>query len=138
MNAGGAQVLEHHNAEIGFGHIAGVGLQRAFAGIEDRAEAVVASGGHAVRDEALDGEGAGDTNDVLVFVGTVVEQLDIRGLGDGLVGLLLPGDARFRPVGVEGANFRADPPGMALAVLAVEPGVEIARNLPLLPIVWTT
>jgi hypothetical protein len=76
---------------------------------------------HAVGAEALHGEGTGHADLLLVVVGLVVEVFKLGLGGDGLVDLLLPGDAGLPPVGVQ-------------LLRRVRPlGIGLARNLPLLP-----
>ena len=60
---------------------------------------------HAVGAEALHGEGTGHADLLLVVVGLVVEVFKLGLGGDGLVDLLLPGDAGLPPVGVQIGRF---------------------------------
>ena len=77
---------------------------------------------HAVRAEALDGERTGDADLLLVLVGLVVEVFELGLGGDRGVDLLLPGDARLPPVGVQ-------------LLRGVRPlGIGLARDLPFLPV----
>ena len=74
-----------------------------------------------MRAEALDGEGAGDADLLLIGVGLVVEIFKLGLGGDGLVDLLLSGDAGLPPVGVQ-------------SLRRVRPvRIGFARNLPFLP-----
>jgi hypothetical protein len=72
-----------------------------------------------VRAETLDGEGTGHADLLLVVVGLVVEVFKLGLGGDGLVDLLLPGDAE-RPELVEQGFYLRRP------ILW-----QLARNLPL-------
>ena len=77
---------------------------------------------HAVRAEALDGERTGHADLLLVLVGLVVEVFELGLGGDGRVDLLLPGDARLPPFGVQLLR--------CLRPLVV----RLARNFPFLPV----
>jgi hypothetical protein len=96
VDAGDAQILQHHCAEIRFRHALRPALEGAFRRRHLAPECVVARGHDAMRRKAFDREGAGHADLRLVLVRTVVEQLDISGLRDGRVDLLLPGDANER------------------------------------------
>jgi hypothetical protein len=56
---------------------------------------------HAVRAEAFDGNRPNNPDFFAVRVGLVVEVFELGLGGDGLVDLLLPGDAGLPPVGVQ-------------------------------------
>ena len=116
LHAGRAEVFQDHLRE---------GLLRAvFAallpcGIDQFVVFIHAE--HAVGREAFHREGAGHADLPLVVVGAVVEVFKLGLRGDGLVDLLLPGDAGLPPVGVQ-------------LLRHVRPlAISFARNLPLLP-----
>ena len=97
LHAGGLEVLQDH---LGKGLLLGVvGGGFRDAGIDQLV--VVIHAEHAVGAEALDGEGTGHADLLLVVVGLVVEVFKLGLGGDGLVDLLLPGDAGLPPVGVQ-------------------------------------
>jgi hypothetical protein len=77
---------------------------------------------HAVRAQALDRERTGYADLLLVLVGLVVEVLELGLGGDGLVDLLLAGDAGLPPFRVQ-------------LLRGIWPfGIGVARNLPLLSV----
>ena len=74
-----------------------------------------------MRTQALHGERTGHAHLLVIGVGLVVEVFKLGLGGDGLVDLLLPGDAGLPPVGMQ-------------LLRRVRPlGIGLARNLPLLP-----
>jgi len=98
LDAGGFQVFENDLGEIGSAVAAGF-----FAGVDDVAVFIDAES--AVGGEAFDGEGAGDADFFIVFVGLVVKVFIIGFGGDGGVDFFLAGDAEFPPGGVEFFGF---------------------------------
>ena len=76
---------------------------------------------HAMGAKALDGEGTGHADLLLVVVGLVVEVFKLGLGGDGGVDLLLPGDAGLPPVSVQFLRWLR--PCL----------VRLTRNLPFLP-----
>ena len=117
LHAGGLEVLQDHLGEGLLGLVLGAVLLEAVDQL-----VVLVHAEHAVRAEALDGEGTGDADLLLVLVGLVVEVLELGLGGDGGVDLLLPGDAGLPPVGVQ--LLRSLRPRL----------VGFARNLPFLPL----
>ena len=116
LHAGGLEVLQDHLGEGLLGSVFGAVFLEAVDQF-----VVLIHAQHAVRAEALDGEGTGHADLLLVVVGLVVEVFKLGLGGDGRVDLLLPGDAGLPPVGVQ-------------LLRRVRPlGIGLARNLPLLP-----
>ena len=116
LDPGGPQVLQNHLGEglfmevIGTAFVGGINQFIVFIDAED-----------AVRGEAFDGEGTGDTNLLFVLVRFVVEVFELGLGGDGGIDFPLPGDAGLPPGGVEFPR-------------CLGPfGVGFAGNFPLLP-----
>ncbi len=116
LHAGGLEVLQDHLGEGLLGAVFGTAFPH---GVDQSVVLIHAE--HAVRTEALHGEGAGHADFLLVVVGLVVEIFKLSLGGDGGVDLLLPGNAGLPPVGVQ-------LPGRSRPL-----GIGLARNLPLLP-----
>ena len=117
LHAGGLEVFQDHLREGLLGAVLGARLLQRVDQL-----VVLVHAEHAVRAKALDRERAGDADLLLVRVGLVVEVFELGLGGDGGVDLLLPGDARLPPVGVQFLR-RVRPLGFGLA-----------RNLPFLPL----
>ena len=96
LHAGDLEVFQDHLGEGFFGPVLGSVL---FEPVNQFVVLVHAQ--HAVRAEALDREGTGHADLPLVVVGLVVEVLELGLGGDRGVDLLLPGNARLPPVGVQ-------------------------------------
>ena len=96
LHAGGLEVLQDHLREGLLGAVFGAVF---LDGVDQFVVLIHAQ--HAVRAEALHGEGTGHADLLLVLVGLVVEVFELGLGGDGGVDLLLPGDARLPPVGVQ-------------------------------------
>ena len=92
LDAGGFEVLQNHLGEGLLGSVFG----DVVAELVDQF-IVLIHAEHAVGAEALHGEGTGHADALLVFVGLVVEEFGIGLGGDGLVDLLLAGDAGGPP-----------------------------------------
>ncbi len=90
LDAGGLEVLQDHAGEVLLPAVAVLGL----AGGVDQL-VVLVDAEDPVGGEGLDGEGAGDTDLLLVLVRLVVEVLVVGLGGDRRIDLLLPGDPRL-------------------------------------------
>ena len=96
LHAGGLEVLQDHLGEGLLGSVFGaVFLQ----GVDQFVVLIHAQ--HAVRAEALHGEGTGYADLLLVRIGLVVEVFKLGLGGDGGVDLFLPGDACLPPVSMQ-------------------------------------
>ena len=95
LHAGGLQVLQDHLGESLLVRVFGASSQR----IDQLVVLIHAE--DAMRREALDRERPGHADLLLVVVGLVVEVFKLGLGGDGGVDLLLAGDARLPPVGVQ-------------------------------------
>ena len=104
LHPGNLQVLQDHLREGLLLAVSRLRVADALRGVDQLVVLVDAE--HTVGGQALDGEGAGDADRLLLRVGLVVEVLEVGLGGDGGVDLLLPGDAGLPPIGVEpGGRF---------------------------------
>ena len=97
LHAGGLEVLQDHLGEGLLGSVSGTAVVQ---GVDQLVVLIHAE--YAVGAEALDGEGTGDADFLVVRVGLVVEVLELGFGGDGFVDFLLAGDAGGPPLGEEG------------------------------------
>ena len=118
LHAGRLEVLQDHLGKRLLLGVVGGGFRD--IGIDQFV--VVIDSQNTMRTQAFHGERTGHANLLVIGVGLVVEVFKLGLGGDGLVDLLLPGDAGLPPIGVQ-------------LLRRVRPiGIGFARNLPLLPV----
>ncbi len=98
VDAGGAQMLQHHCCEVGRRHDLVQAPAHVVVGVHEVDQLRLVAGNDAMRRQALDRERPGDAHSRFVFIGAVVAQFDVGGLGDRGVDLLLTGYAALPPL----------------------------------------
>ena len=100
LDAGGFEIVEDHRGEVLILAVPATGFGDAVDEL-----VVLVDGERAVRRQALHGEGAGDADFLVVFVGLVVEVFVVGFGGDGGIDLLLSDDALFPPIHVNSSDL---------------------------------
>ena len=116
LHAGGLEILQDHLGERLLGSVFGLVFLQ---GVDQFVVLIHAE--HAMRAKALHGEGTGNADLLVIGIGLVAEVFKLCLGGDGLVDLLLAGDAGLTPVGVP-------------FLRRIRPlGIGLSGNLPFLP-----